>query len=396
MNDRPVLVINSGSSSVKYQLVRPSGARLAGGVVERIGEDQGSWRHAAGPASHSGEQLIADHRSALTLVERLFEEYGPALSTAQVQAVGHRVVHGGARFSEPTAITDEVLREVEALSALAPLHNPPGVAGIRAARQLLPDIPHVAVFDTAFFAGLPEVARTYAIPHEISERLQIRRYGFHGTSHAYVSRRCAEELGRDYHAVNQIVLHLGNGCSASAIRQGVAVETSMGMTPLEGLVMGTRSGDLDPGLPGFLSRRLDLSLPDVESLLNKRSGLLGLAGVNDFRELEKRRTAGDPAATLAFAVYVHRIRGYLGAYLIHLGSLDALVFTAGVGENNPALRAAITAGLEPFGIALDSSANEAATSGARIVSLPTSPTAVLVVPTNEELAIARATADLVA
>jgi acetate kinase len=303
-------------------------------------------------------------------------------------------VHGGARFTQPTLITEEVLRGIEELSPLAPLHNPPAVAGIRAAHLLLPNVPHVAVFDTAFFSDLPEAARTYAIPIDLAQRHGIRRYGFHGTSHAYVSRRAADVLGRDYRSLNQIVLHLGNGCSASAVRGGLAVETSMGLTPLEGLVMGTRSGDVDPGLHGFLARALGMSIPEIEDLLNKRSGLYGLAGVNDFRELERRRGAGDRTAALAFAVYVHRIRSYLGAYLVQLGALDALVFTAGVGEHNPALRAAVTEGLGRFGITLDHRANEALSGAARVVSTPASAAAVLVVPTDEELAIAQAAAQL--
>ncbi len=394
MSDQPVLVINSGSSSVKYQLVRPSGLRLAIGIVEQIGERGGSWKHTAGSQSASGKQQIVDHRAAFGLIEQLFHTHGPDLGGANVQAVGHRVVHGGPRFSEPALLTDEIVRDIEALSPLAPLHNPPAVAGIRAAQQLLPEVPHVAVFDTAFFASLPESARTYAIPRELAQRHAIRRYGFHGTSHSYVSRRAADVLGRPYGSLNQIVLHLGNGCSASAIRGGVAVETSMGLTPLEGLVMGTRSGDVDPGLHSFLATTEGMSGSQVNTLLNKESGLLGLAGVNDFRELEQRRGAGDEAAALAFAVYVHRIRSYLGAYLLQLGSLDALVFTAGVGENNPALRVAIADGLEGFGIALDHRANAEPSTDPRVVSTTTSTTAVLVVPTNEELAIAQAAARL--
>jgi acetate kinase len=395
VTDQPVLVINSGSSSVKYQLVRPSGQRMAVGIVERIGEDGGSWKHSVDSDSSSGEQRAADHAAAFSLIERLFTTHGPDLKEAGVQAVGHRVVHGGHRFSEPTLLTAEVLHEIEDLSSLAPLHNPPAVAGIRAAQELLPDVPHVAVFDTAFFASLPETARTYAIPRELARRHAIRRYGFHGTSHSWVSRRAADVLGRPYDSLNQIVLHLGNGCSASAIRGGVAVETSMGLTPLEGLVMGTRSGDVDPGLHGFLARTLGMSMSAIENLLNKESGLLGLAGVNDFRELEKRRAAGDQAADLAFEVYVHRVRSYVGAYLVQLGSLDALVFTAGVGENSPVLRTAVATGLEAFGIVFDDEANRLPSKAARIVSSDASAIAVLVVPTDEELAIAQAAAQLI-
>ncbi|MGI8458340.1 MAG: acetate kinase [Propionibacteriaceae bacterium] len=377
-----VLVINSGSSSLKYQVVDPgSGVIHAKGLVERIGESGTS------PA-------VPDHRAAMALMADQLSAAGVDLR-ATVSAVGHRVVHGGARFSQPTVIADDVVEEIEQLSSLAPLHNPPAVAGIRAAQQLLPDVAHVAVFDTAFFATLPEPARTYAIPTEIIQKLGIRRYGFHGTSHGYVSRLTAATLDRPYGELHQIVLHLGNGCSASAIRGGVAVETSMGLTPLQGLVMGTRSGDVDPGLHGFLASTMGLSASDIDTLLNQQSGLKGLAGVNDFRQLEERRAAGDEAAALAFAVYVHRIRCYLGAYLVVLGSLDALTFTAGVGENNPALRAAITADLQGLGIELDADANAARSGEPRVVSTAGSRTTVLVVPTNEELAIARLTAELV-
>lgn len=394
MTDSPVLVINSGSSSVKYQLVRPSGERLAAGVVERIGESGGAWRHATGRDAVSGTRRVEDHPAAFRLIGDLFADHGPDLGAIDVQAVGHRVVHGGARFSEPTLVDGEVLREVEELSRLAPLHNPPAAAGIRAAQQMLPDVPHVAVFDTAFFATLPEAARTYAIPRELARRYGIRRYGFHGTSHAYVSRRAADVLERPYGSLHQIVLHLGNGCSASAIRGGVSVDTSMGLTPLQGLVMGTRSGDVDPGLHGFLASTLDLTPAEIDTLLNKDSGLKGLSGVNDFRELEERRAAGDEAAALAFAVYVHRIRAYVGAYLVTLGSLDALVFTAGVGEHNPSLRAAVTADLHRFGIELDDEKNELVSHQPRVVSTSGSPTAVLVVPTDEQLAIAQEVARL--
>jgi acetate kinase len=382
MTEAPVLVINSGSSSLKYQVVDPGSGQLhAKGLVERIGET-------------GGDQAVPDHGVAMQVMADQLSEAGIDLR-GTVGAVGHRVVHGGPRFSEPTVITTEVITEIDELSSLAPLHNPPAVAGIKAAQRLLPDVPHVAVFDTAFFATLPAAARTYAIPTDLAREHAIRRYGFHGTSHGYVSRLTAATLDRPYGALNQIVLHLGNGCSASAIRGGVAVETSMGLTPLQGLVMGTRSGDVDPGLHGFLASSLGLSATEIDTLLNQQSGLKGLAGVNDFRELEERRAAGDEAATLAFGVYVHRIRCYLGAYLVVLGSLDALTFTAGVGENNPALRAAITTDLQGLGIELDAAANAVRSPDPRVVSTAGSATSVLVVPTNEELAIAKLTAALV-
>ncbi len=385
-----VLVINSGSSSLKYQVLVPAtGEVRAKGLIERIGDGDGG--------GDGGDGGVKDHAEAMSrMADQLKDDH---VGTDDVDAVGHRIVHGGPHFSEPTLITDEVIDTITELSSLAPLHNPPAVAGIRAAQQMWPDVAHVAVFDTAFFSTLPEAARTYAIPADLAAEHHIRRYGFHGTSHGYVSALVAETLGRDNAGrpadeLNQIVLHLGNGCSASAIRGGVAVETSMGLTPLQGLVMGTRSGDVDPGLHGFLASTLDLSAADIDTLLNKQSGLKGLSGVNDFRELTQRREDGNQAAALAFDVYVHRIRCYLGAYLAVLGRLDAVTFTAGVGENSPVLRAAVTAELQGLGIELDADRNAARSSEPRLISTDDAAVKVLVVPTNEELAIARQTAEL--
>jgi acetate kinase len=378
-SESPVLVLNAGSSSLKYQLVVPETAEvLAKGLVERIGEAGG------GPA---------DHPAAMTIMTDDLAAAGADLET--LRAVGHRVVHGGPDFSDPTILDDRVVAEIKDLIPLAPLHNPGAVAGIEAARAEF-DVPHVAVFDTAFFASLPPAAATYAIPADLARTHRIRRYGFHGTSHRYVSRAAAELVGRDLDELNQIVLHLGNGCSASAVRGGTAIETSMGLTPLQGLVMGTRSGDVDPGLHTFLHNELGLSVGDIDNLLNKQSGLKGLAGVNDFRELERRRAAGDEAAQLAFEVYVHRLKHYVGAYLAILGRLDVLTFTAGVGENNAALRAAVVEGMEGLGLAIDSARNESQSREARVISPDGCAVTVAVVPTNEELAIAREAAALVA
>ena len=304
------------------------------------------------------------------------------------------MVHGGPDFSDPTILDDTVVAEIKDLIPLAPLHNPGAVAGIEAARAEF-DVPHVAIFDTAFFASLPPAAATYAIPADLAKTHRIRRYGFHGTSHRYVSRAAAELVGRDLEALNQIVLHLGNGCSASAVRGGTAIETSMGLTPLQGLVMGTRSGDVDPGLHTFLHNELGLSVGDIDNVLNKQSGLKGMAGVNDFRELEQRRASGDAAAQLAFEVYVHRLKHYVGAYLAILGRLDVLTFTAGVGENNPALRAAVIEDMDGLGLAVDPERNEAASRDARVISPDGTAVTVAVIPTNEELAIAREAAALV-
>ncbi|GAB3881189.1 acetate/propionate family kinase [Terrabacter terrigena] len=377
---QPVLVLNAGSSSLKYQVVVPeTGERQAGGTIERIGE-QGSD--------------VADHSAALEQMTDDLRSDGVDLHSASLRAVGHRVVHGGPDFSEPVVIDDAVLDRVRELSALAPLHNPAAVIGIEAARERF-DVPHVAVFDTAFFSSLPPEASTYAVPRDLARRHSIRRYGFHGTSHQWVSHAAAELVGRPIGELRQVILHLGNGCSASAVRGGVAVDTSMGLTPLQGLVMGTRSGDVDPGLHAYLGREAGLSLDEVDTLLNKKSGVLGLSGVNDFRELEQRLSGGDVEARLAFDVAVHRLKHYVGAYLAILGGIDVLVFTAGIGENSIALRAAVTEGLEDLGIVIDRARNGARSKQARVISPDGSRVVVAVVPTNEELAIARQTAELV-
>jgi acetate kinase len=386
----PVLVINSGSSSLKYQLLVPETAEvLASGLIERIGESTGALKHETADGTEAKqERPVPDHGAALTALRELFAEYGPDLDEVGIVAIGHRVVHGGPEFSDPVIIDDDVLAEITALIPLAPLHNPAAVAGIEAARARFA-VPHVAVFDTAFFAGLPDEAKTYAIPADLAREHKIRRYGFHGTSHAYVAQTAAETLGRPADELNVVIFHLGNGASVSAVRGGRAIETSMGLTPLQGLVMGTRSGDVDPGLHTFLHNELGLSIGDIDGLLNKQSGLRGLAGDNDFRVLESRMAAEDPVARLAFAVYVHRLRHYLGAYAFLLGRLDVVVFTAGVGENSPTLRAAATRGLEHFGLQLDDGRNAPRSKLPRVISTDASPVTIMVVPTNEELAIAR-------
>ncbi|MBC9822129.1 acetate kinase [Terrabacter sp. MAHUQ-38] len=380
MTERPVLVLNAGSSSLKYQVLVPeSGDVRAGGVVERIGE--------------SGSD-VADHAAALEAMTERLRSDDVDLDEVPLRAVGHRVVHGGPDFSQPVVIDDAVLDRVRDLSSLAPLHNPAAITGIEAARERF-DVPHVAVFDTAFFSALPPRASTYAVPRDLAEKHAIRRYGFHGTSHEYVSQAAADLLGRPAADLRQVVLHLGNGCSASAVRGGRPVDTSMGLTPLQGLVMGTRSGDVDPGLHAYLAREAGLSLDEIDTLLNKKSGVLGLSGVNDFRELEDRLEAGDAAARLAFDVVVHRLKHYVGAYLAILGGLDVLVFTAGVGENSTTVRAAVTEGLSELGITVDPARNAARSKQARVISPDGSRVVVAVVPTNEELAIARQTARLI-
>jgi acetate kinase len=375
MADSLVLVLNAGSSSLKYQLIEPdSGKSLAEGTVEQIGE----------PSSP-----VADHAAALRVAFEKLSDQGIDLTTCGLVAVGHRVVHGGAVFYRPTVVDDAVIAGLEQVSILAPLHNPPALQGIEVARKLLPDVPHVAVFDTAFFHDLPAAAATYAIDRELAEKWRIRRYGFHGTSHRYVSEQAAEFLDKPWESLNQIVLHLGNGASASAIAGGRPVDTSMGLTPLEGLVMGTRSGDIDASIVGYLHREAEMSVEDIESMLNHRSGVLGLAGERDFRRLRQMIESGDSSAQLAYDVFIHRLRKYVGAYLAVLGHADVVSFTAGVGENVAAVRFDALSTLTGLGIEIDEQRNTASDKGARRISTDNSRVTVLVVPTNEELAIAR-------
>lgn len=369
-----VLVLNSGSSSVKYQLLS-GGERLASGTVERIGE-------ASSP--------VPDHEAALKVVAAELTARGLGLDSAELTAIGHRVVHGGKTFTEPTLITDEVIRKIEELIPLAPLHNPANLTGIESARRLRPDLPQVAVFDTAFHSTISPAAATYAIDREVAERLSIRRYGFHGTSHAYVSREAARAVGRPLG--NVIVLHLGNGASASAVSAGRCMDTSMGMTPLEGLVMGTRSGDLDPAIVLYLGRTGGMSLEEIDALLNRRGGMLGLCGDNDMRAVQERLAAGDPDAELAFSVYCHRLRKYVGAYYAVLGTVDVIAFTGGVGENSSLVRETALAGLEALGIAVDPVRNRR---GDRLISPDGAAVKVAVIPTDEELEIARQTLEVI-
>jgi acetate kinase len=386
----PVLLLNCGSSSIKYQVIDMATEEVvASGIIQRIGESESTLDHEFGEVKRHDSVGFPDHAHALEHLVTVFNEVGPKL--AEVVAVGHRTVHGGEAFRQTTVIDDAVLAKLRELSPLAPLHNPPGIAGIEAAMAVLPDVPHVAVFDTAFFATLPPAAYTYAINDELAHAHGIRKYGFHGTSHSYVSKKVAEVLGRPYDSFNQIVCHLGNGASISAIQRGVAVDTSMGLTPLAGLVMGTRSGDVDPGLHAFLGRALGLDLSEVDALLNKKSGMLGLCGVTDFRDITDLINSGDQRARLAMDVYLHRLVSYVGSYLAILGGVDALTFTAGVGENDSLVRAGVVKKLEPLGFTLDEAANAVRSKQPRVISTPASKVTVLVVPTNEELAMARET-----
>lgn len=395
-----VLVINSGSSSFKYQLLDPADDHVyASGLVERIGEQVGHLKHVVGSGEAAqqfeSELEIPNHTAGFAAMLAAFETYGPDLAVYEPVAVGHRAVHGGSEFVRPTLITNEVTERITGLTPLAPLHNPGAVQGIKAAQAAFPDVPHIAVFDTAFFQTLPPAAYTYAIDSEVAQTHKVRRYGFHGTSHEFVSRAAAAYLGEPYESLKQIVFHLGNGASVSAILHGVAIDTSMGMTPLGGLVMGTRSGDIDPGVLFHLARNASFTIDELDALLNKRSGLLGLSGVSDMRDMLARADAGDQAAQLALDVYLHRLRAYAGAYLAHLDGADVISFTAGVGENNARVRAGVCETLGFAGVEVDPARNAAHGSGIREISRDRSRVKVLVVPTNEELEIARQALEVV-
>jgi acetate kinase len=367
-----VLVLNTGSSSIKYQVLEMDGRTvLADGLLERIGEQGGT---------------VADHREGFGRVLDSLDDL-----TRDLAGIGHRVVHGGERFSAPALIDDQAIEAIRDLIPLAPLHNPSNLAGIELAMAAFPGVPQVAVFDTAFHRTIPPHAYRYALPEALARRLRIRRYGFHGTSHAYVSRTAAAHLGKPPAEVNLITMHLGNGASMAAVAGGRCIDTSMGLTPLEGLVMGTRSGDLDPAIVFYLHREAGLSLDEIDALLNRQSGLKGLTGVNDVRQVEQRAAAGDAAAAGALDLYCYRILKYIGAYAVALGRVDALVFTAGVGENSDLVRARVCKGLESFGVRLDTDRNAARSARARTVSSADSAVAVLIVPTNEELEIAEQT-----
>ena len=394
MSTRTVLVINSGSSSIKYQLVDPdSGASLASGLVERIGEETGAITH-----KHDGEKFelvepVPDHGFGLAEVLRIFAEQGPDLDEANIVAVGHRVVQGGRYFSGPALIDDDVVARIEQLVPLGPLHNPAHLKGIEVARRLLPDVPHVTVFDTAFFQDLPEEAARYGLNREVADRYSIRRYGAHGTSHQFVSKEIARRLGRE--DLKQIVLHLGNGASVSAVVDGHAVETSMGLTPLEGLVMGGRTGDIDPAAVFHLVRVAGMSIDEIDHLFNRESGMKGLTGQQDMREVWKLIDAGDQDARDAIDVYVHRLVKYVGAYTAVMGGLDALTFTAGIGENDARVRAELCHRLAYLGVRIDEERNATRVEGPSTISTPESSIVVTVYPTNEELEIARQAMTLV-
>ncbi|WP_025274411.1 acetate/propionate family kinase [Haloglycomyces albus] len=389
----PVLVINSGSSSLKYQLIDADDLHvIASGLVERIGEEDGCVTHKSQSGKQVEERPVVDHGEAITAMVEAFRSEGSDLNRVGLKAVAHRVVHGGERFIEPTVITDEVERAIADLAQLAPLHNPANLEGIRVSRRMFRDLPQVAVFDTAFHSTMPPHAYNYAVPSEWREDYGVRRYGFHGTSHSYVSRQAAGEMGKDPRDVNVIVAHLGNGASVTAVSGGRSIDTSMGLTPLEGLVMGTRSGDIDPAIVFHMHRQGGLDVNELDQALNKRSGMLAMTGMVDMRGIEAAAHDGDSAADAALDLYAYRIRKYLGAYMASLGRTDAIAFTAGVGENSPSVRQRALAGLEPLGVVLDEKANEIR--GTVDVTGTGSKVRILVIPTNEEGEIATQSAML--
>ena len=390
-----VLVINCGSSSIKYELFDgEANLSLAEGVVERIGEPESAFRYRAGSHDLRQATRIPSHDAGMALIARTLtdKEIGVITGAQEVFAVGHRVVHGGERFVESALVTPEVITAIEQHARFAPLHNPANLVGIRAAQRLFPDVPHVAVFDTSFHQTMPAKAYLYAVPYELYEEHGVRRYGFHGTSHRYLSQAAAHFLGRPVERLRLITCHLGNGCSISAVAEGRCVDTSMGFTPLEGLVMGTRSGDLDPALVAILGETLGLGAGEVVRLLNTKSGLLGLSGLsNDMRLILQAKDEGDERARLALEVFCYRARKYVGAYLVALGGADAVVFSAGIGENSPEVRRRIVAGLDELGIVLDEAANQAARGAPTDIASAGSRIRLLVLPTDEERMIAEDT-----
>ncbi len=397
-----VLVINAGSSSCKYQLFEMDNETvLCSGLVERIGEAQGKLTHKIAPDSDKEEKIIFEqpfpnHTEAMNKVVAVLTDAakGVVKDKKEIGAIGHRVVHGGEQITAPVRIDAHVKQIIKDNFALGPLHNPANLTGIEVAETLFPGVPNVGVFDTEFSASMEAPAFMYALPYELYEDLKVRRYGFHGTSHKYIAAKVAEYLGKPASEVNNITCHLGNGSSMTAVRGGKCIDTSMGLSPLEGLIMGTRCGDMDPAIVPFVMEKRGLTAKEMDALMNKKSGLLGICGTNDMRDVHANREKGDAKAQLAFDMLCHRLKKYIGAYMAELGRVDALVFTAGIGENDDLVREAACSGLEAFGIKFNPAANAGRKPGIREISAPDSKVKVLVIPTNEELQIARTTLDV--
>jgi len=395
-----VLVINCGSSSLKYQVLDMDGEILmAKGLVERIGLDGSAIKHEkVGQDKFVNETPMKDHKEAIKQVLDVIvdQEHGVLKSMAEIGAVGHRVVHAGEKYASSVTITEDVIKALEECVELAPLHNPPNLLGINACKELMPDIPMVGVFDTAFHQTMPPESYIYAIPYDYYTKYGIRRYGFHGTSHKYVAQRASEILNVDIKDLKIITCHLGNGASLSAIKRGKCIDTSMGFTPLEGLVMGTRCGDLDPAIVSYIREKENLPFGQVNEILNKKSGVLGISGVSsDFRDLEDAAAEGNERAQLALKVFSHRVRFYIGAYIAEMNGVDSIVFTAGLGENSINMRDIICNDLGNLGVKLDLVKNRIRGKEA-IISRDDSPVKVILIPTNEELMIARDTVDIIA
>ena len=395
-----ILVINCGSSSLKFQLINAESEEvLAKGLCERIGIDGRLTYQPAGGEKEISEKAMPTHTEAIQFVIDALtnEKTGVVKSLSEIGAVGHRIVHGGEKFASSVVITEEVKKAVEECNDLAPLHNPANLIGVEACEKLMPGTPMVAVFDTAFHQTMPEKAYMYGLPYEYYEKYKVRRYGFHGTSHSYVSKKAAEVMGKAYDEVKTIVCHLGNGASVSAVLNGKSVDTSMGLTPLEGLIMGTRSGDIDPAIMEFIAQKENLDIEGIMNVLNKKSGVFGLSGEisSDFRDLTDAMNAGDKKAKIAMDVFSYRVAKYIGSYAAAMNGVDAITFTAGVGENAPDLRKDICDYLGYLGVELDEEKNENVHGETTVISTPESKVKVIVLPTNEELAIARETAKLV-
>ena len=394
-----VLVINCGSSSLKYQLIdSETEAVLAKGLCERIGIDGRLVYQKTGLDKEITEAAMPTHKQAIQMVLDAIvnPKTGALKSLAEVDAVGHRTVHGGEKFACSVVLTEEVLAQIEECNELAPLHNPANLIGIRACQELMPDVPMVGVFDTAFHQTMPKKAYLYGLPHEYYEKYKVRRYGFHGTSHSFVSKRLVEYLGMDINNSKVIVAHLGNGASISAVVNGKCVDTSMGLTPLEGLVMGTRSGDIDPAIMEFIAKKENLDIEGVMNVLNKKSGVQGMTGISsDFRDLEAAYNEGYEYAINAIEVFCYRVAKYIGSYVAAMNGVDAIAFTAGIGENTDLVRRKIVAYLGYLGITIDNEVNDATHGDEAVISTPDSKVKVCVIPTNEELAIARETVALV-
>ena len=395
-----ILVINCGSSSLKFQLIDAETEKLiAKGLCERIGIDGSKISYTPiGGSKEETETPMENHTDAIRLVldALTHEKTGVVKSLDEISAVGHRIVHGGEKFAEATIIDEEVIAAITECNDLAPLHNPANLIGIAACKELMPDTPMVAVFDTAFHQTMPEKAYMYGLPYEYYEKYKVRRYGFHGTSHSYVSKKAAEVLGKNYEDLKIIVCHLGNGASVSAVKNGKCVDTSMGLTPLEGLIMGTRSGDIDPAIMEFIAHKESKNIDEVMSVLNKKSGVLGLSGISsDFRDIEAGYLKGDKKAVLAMETFVYKVAKYIGSYVAAMNGVDVICFTAGVGENGPIVRRLICDNyLGYLGITLDEEANNKRGEDI-VITTPESKTLVMTIPTNEELAIARETYRLV-